>query len=294
MVPEPPMAVTRVAPLRLVDCAMLAYLAAVTLIAVSRLAVRPRAAWILAANLLIATLVLLLRVEPMGRVGRLLREIYPIVLLPALYGSLDVLNGFELPVWDGVVRGWEEILFGGQVSRTWWQNAPSRFWSTTLHAAYFAYYLIIPFPAVYFLARRQPDRARLAITLIVATFLVSYLCFLLFPVAGPYYEFPRPTGAFVDNWAARMVYAVLDRGSSYGAAFPSSHVGATVAAAVGTWLGSRRMGAALFVPTLLLTIGVVYCQMHYAVDAVAGVVVPIGVTWAVTAAERRMPAAVAG
>jgi hypothetical protein len=31
----------------------------------------------------------------------------------------------------------------------------------------------------------------------------------------------------------------------------------------------------------LLTVGVVYCQMHYAVDALAGLVVGAGVTWLV-------------
>ncbi|MDQ3139018.1 MAG: phosphatase PAP2 family protein, partial [Gemmatimonadota bacterium] len=76
--------------------------------------------------------------------------------------------------------------------------------------------------------------------------------------------------AFLDNAAARLVYATLARGSSYGAAFPSSHVAATVAAVAASWQGSRRLGLALLAPTVLLTIGVVYCQMHYAVDALAG------------------------
>jgi membrane-associated phospholipid phosphatase len=121
--------------------------------------------------------------------------------------------------------------------------------------------------------------------MVVATFLFCYVCFLLLPVAGPYYEFPRPTSPFVDNWAARLVYGTLYTGSSYGAAFPSSHVAATVAATLATWLGARRVGLALVVPTLLLTVGVVYCQMHYAVDALAGLLVPIPVALAVWKAE---------
>ena len=40
---------------------------------------------------------------------------------------------------------------------------------------------------------------------------------------------------------------------------------------------SRRLGVALLVPTVLLTIGGVYCQMHYAVDALAGLAVGLGV-----------------
>lgn len=264
-------------PLMRIDWMLLGYLAVVTLVATGRLGFKPGAPWVLASNALIVLLIWLLHREGLGRFGRILRDLYPVVLLPSLYGALDLLNGFDVRVWDDVVQGWETFLFGGQVSRTWWQTHPSAFWSTLLHAVYFSYYLIVPFPAVYFLARGRPDHARRAITLIVMTYLVCYLIFLLLPVAGPYYEFPRPTGAFVDNWAARLVYGVLSGGSSYGAAFPSSHVAATLAATIGTWLGSRRLGLILMVPTLLLTIGVVYCQMHYAVDALAGLLVPIAV-----------------
>lgn len=260
-------------PLRRIDRLMIAYLAVVTLVATGRLGARPGAPWALAAIGLILLLVWLLHREGHGRFGRTLRDIYPVVLLPALYGMLDLLNGFDVRVWDDVVQGWEAWLFGGQISRTWWQTSPSPFWSTLLHAVYFSYYLIVPFPALYFLARGEPDRARHAITLVVATFLACYVVFLLVPVAGPYYEFPRPTGMFVDNWAARLVYGTLAQGSSYGAAFPSSHVAATLAATIGTWLGSRPLGLVLLVPTLLLTVGVVYCQMHYAVDAIAGLMV---------------------
>lgn len=264
-------------PLGLVDRLMLVYLGTVILIAGTRLGFRPWAGWVIAAYVLIALLVFLVHRPRLGRFGRLFREVYPIVLLPALYASLDLLNGPDVRTWDTTVQGWEAALFGGQVSMLWWQRSPSQFWSTLLHAVYFAYYFIVPFPAILFLWQKRPDRARTAVTIVVATFLFCYLCFLLLPVAGPYYEFPRPTGEFVDNWAAGLVYATLARGSSYGAAFPSSHVAATVAATIGTWLGSRVAGTLLLIPTLLLTVGVVYCQMHYAVDALAGLVVAGGV-----------------
>jgi membrane-associated phospholipid phosphatase len=267
--------------LKRIDRMMLGYLALVTLVAATRVAGRPRAAWVIGANGLTVLLVWLLHREGLSRFGRTLRDIYPIVLLPALYGALDLLNGFDVQVWDPVIQRWEEALFGGQVSLTWWQARPSVFWSTLLHAVYFSYYLIVPFPALFFLARGEADRAREAVALVVATFLVCYMVFLLLPVAGPYYEFPRPEGAFVDNWAARLVYGVLAQGSSYGAAFPSSHVAATVASAIATWRGSRPAGALLAVPTLLLAVGVVYCQMHYAVDALAGIAVAGGVAWKV-------------
>ena len=274
-------------PLKLIDKLMLGYLGIVSLIAALRLDFKPHALWVIGANLLTAGLIVMLHQPGLGRMGRTVRDIYPVLLLPALYGALDLLNGPDMKVWDPEIQRLEEIIFGGQVSRDWWQNHPSDFWSTLLHGVYFTYYLIVPFPALYFLSRGRPDRARTAVTMVVATFLLCYVVFLLIPVAGPYYEFPRPEGRFVENWAARLVYGTLLVGSSYGAAFPSSHVAATGAATIATWLGSPRLGALLLIPTVLLTVGVVYCQMHYAVDAIAGLMVPVPVALAVWKAEKK-------
>lgn len=278
---------TAAEPLRTVDRLLIGYQAAVIVIAIMRLGLRPDAPWAIASAALFIGLVLLLHRPGLGRFAAVTREVYPVVLLPVLYVTLGLLNGPDARIWDSLVRQWEAALFGGQVSQTWWQQSPSTFWSTVLHATYFSYYFIVPLPVLLFLWQGRRGLARSAATLIVATFLLHYLVFLLLPVAGPYYEFPRPTGPFVENWAARLVYGVLEGGSSYGAAFPSSHVAATFAATIAAWRGNRWLGMVLLVPTGMMAIGVVYTQMHYAVDALAGLLVPLPVAWAVVRAEQR-------
>ncbi len=259
--------------LRAVDRLLLGYLAFVSLAAM----VRPEGtarSWLLLSNGLTALLILLVARARLGRFGRGLREVYPILLLTSLYGALDILNGgATVPVYDALVQRWEAAFFGGQPSRDWWRAAPSPLWSTVLHGAYFTYYAIVLVPAVLLLVHGRLVALRNFVLPLMATFVFCYVWFVLFPVAGPYYEFPRPSGAFVENPAARLVYAVLSAGSSYGAAFPSSHVAASVAATIAAWRVSRALGLALVIPTALLTVGVVYCQMHYAVDAVAGLLV---------------------
>lgn len=206
-------------------------------------------------------------------VGRFLQMAYPLVILTGLYSAIDVLNGYgTTPTHDAAVQGMEAALFGGQPSRDWWRAAPNAFWSTLLHAVYFSYYVVVPLPAIIFLATRRSLALERYLDGVIATFLACYLCYLFLPVAGPYYEFARPTGAFVANGAARLVYATLAKGSAFGAAFPSSHVAATVAATTGAWFGSRKLAWALAVPTVLLAVGVVYCQMHYVIDSAAGIV----------------------
>ena len=274
--------------LRPVDWLLLVYVAIVSVVAVVRAPERPGCWWLLVAHGLFVVLLYLITRPGLGPVGRTLREIYPLLLLPGLYSELDILNSGAIPVYDAIVQQWELTAFGSQVSREWWQAMPNRFVSTLLHGAYLSYYLILSAPALYFAWKGDLQAVRRFVLVVIATFVICYLFFIFFPVAGPYYEFPRPAAWFTDNLAARLTYEALATGSSYGAAFPSSHVAAAVAATLAAARSSRRLGIALTVPTMLLTVGVVYCQMHYAVDAVAGLATGIGVTSAVGKLEKKL------
>ncbi|HEX7024442.1 MAG TPA: phosphatase PAP2 family protein [Gemmatimonadales bacterium] len=274
--------------LRPVDRVLLGYITVTSAVAIARLASAPGAGWVLVANLLIALLIALIVRAPDGAVGPALAELYPVFILLGLYGALDLLSGSgRVRVHDPSVQRWEAAIFGGQISREWWRRSPSALWSTLLHSAYLSYYFIVPAGPLWFLHRRELSHLRRVVLALVSTFVTCYLVFIFFPVAGPYYEFPRPAASFLDNAPARLVYAVLAGGSSYGAAFPSSHVAVVIAAAVASAQGSRGLGLLLGVPALLLTVAVVYCQMHYGVDAIAGVLVGLGV---VAAVNRRWPA----
>jgi membrane-associated phospholipid phosphatase len=275
---------------------LLGYTAFTTVLGLLRLTEQPVIGWVLASNLLTVLLVLLASHPDLGRLGRILREAYPLVLLSALYPAIDIINNFgAVAVYDPIVRRWEHFLFGAELSRVWWQGWPSTFWSTVLHGAYFAYYPVMVAPFLVFFISGRLEAARRAVLWLLSTYLICYVVFLLFPVAGPYYEFPRPDAWFLDNPTARLVYATLDRGSAYGAAFPSSHVAATLVAVAAAFRGSRTLGWILLLPAILLTVGVVYCQMHYAVDALAGVllsaiIVGFWLWWE----KRQTPGFVAG
>lgn len=264
--------------LRPVERLLLAYVVFTTAVGLVRLPHQPAIVWVIGANILVGILMFLATRPGLGEIGQVLREVYPLVLVGALYPAIDILNSFgAISVHDAAVRAWEHRLFGGDISRTWWQTAPSVFWSTVLHGAYFAYYPVIALPVIAFLVMGRRDAARRSVLWLFATYVITYVVFVLYPVAGPYYEFPRPAPWFLDNFAARLVYGTLENGSAYGAAFPSSHVAATIVATGAAFRGSRMVGSILLVPAALLTVGVVYCQMHYAVDALAGIAVAGGV-----------------
>ena len=273
--------------LRPVDRVILGWIGVASTVAIARWSRAPYAVWVLVAHALVILLIVLVR-RPERPARASLGDLYPLAILLAFYGSLDLLAaGGGVITHDPTVRAWEEGIFGAQVSRAWWQSSPSRFWSTVLHASYFSYYLVVPAGPIWFLWRGDRHGLERAVLAILTTFVVCYLVFLFLPVAGPYYEFVRPGPEMLDNWAARLVYGVLENGSSYGAAFPSSHVAATLVATGATAIASRGLGVVLAVPSLLLTIGVVYCQMHYAVDALAGIAVAGLVLAAVVLVEKR-------
>lgn len=266
--------------LLLIDKLIIGYAAIVAVVALTRLGISAGNWGVFLGHLLMIPLAYLVRRPGLGKVGRVLGDIYPLVLLMPLYAALDVLQGPGLLVVnDAIVQGWERAIFGGLPSEEWWREYPSPVLSTVLHGAYWAYYLIVPTPVLYFAFRGERAAARRAILLEIGTFLFCYLWFVFFPVAGPYYEFAKPTGIVVDNPMARLVYATLAAGGSYGAAFPSSHVAATTSAVFAAWLGSRRLGMLLVVPAILLTFGTVYCHMHYAIDAslglLTGILIPL-------------------
>jgi membrane-associated phospholipid phosphatase len=260
----------------LIDKLMVAYAAIITVVALTRLDVTAGNAGVALGHALIVALVWLVRRPGLGKVGEVAGDIYPAFILVGIYGALDVLHGpMTLPVHDELVIGWELAIFGGMPSEQWWREYPYPWLSTLLHGAYWGYYLLAPTPVLYFAFRGERANARRAILLEGGTFLFCYLIFVFFPVAGPYNYFPRPTGPVVDNVMAQLVYATLADGNSFGAAFPSSHVAATTAAVIGAWLGSRRLGTILVVPAILLAFATVYCHMHYAIDAVLGLVTGI-------------------
>lgn len=246
--------------------------------------------WLLAAHALIVTLVLLAaRARRAGSFGRFLGDWYPMLLLPALYGEIGVLTldaGFQN---DLLIQQLEAWVFGSQVSYRWIRETASPIFSWILHACYLAYYPILyasPF-GLWMIGRR--DASRHTIFAVMATFYLCYVAFLFFPVAGPRYAFDAANNVATDVWPARFAAWLLDRGDSWGAAFPSSHVAASVVAtgmALRYW---RALGLVLLPFTAGLILAVVYGQFHYAVDALAGLIVAALMLGAMQTAEAAEP-----
>ena len=280
-----------------VDRLLAGYLGFVTLIIIVRGPFGASAnAWMLGMHILFgAMLYLYTRLASTDRIGRAVHVLYPVAMLLPFYTQIGLLNvpvGIDAVfINDAIVQGWEDAIFGSQISYTWIRNHPSVFWSGLLHLGYLSYYPIVTLGSVLLILRGREKDATAVVLATMIAFVVCYVFFILFPVAGPNFTFEHPTGPVREVWSARLVYNMLSGGSSFGTAFPSSHVAASTAATLTLWRVWRPLAAIFALPLVLLVVGTVYCQMHYGIDAAAGLIV--GVLASVVAAKwsARSPSA---
>jgi membrane-associated phospholipid phosphatase len=258
--------------LRPVDVVIASYLA-VTALALLAAPPRLEGARALAAGhaVAIAAIAGLPAAAARSRALAFLRDWYPALSLAPLYAGLAQLTQIlSVERHDLLVAGWEEALLGGQPSQTLRTAAAPLWLDEYLHFCYFAYYLVPPALFVWLYARRERERFSEALTAALVAFVACAVAFILFPVAGPYHHFGHPNVADLRGFFTPLAHAVIQRGSSVGTAFPSSHT----AVAVAVWLSAWRLARPVFwtlafvVPGLV--VGTVFGGFHYVVDSIAG------------------------
>jgi membrane-associated phospholipid phosphatase len=230
------------------------------------------------------------------RTADFIAEWYPLILLVALYRELEPLNHavFGGAYFDDLIRAWEGRIFGGQPSHAWGRSMPVLALSEVLHTAYISYYFAIYVPSIVVWVRRPREDFRILVFTIMATFVAHYVFFIFFPVQGPRYLYPSPEGGIEAGLVYRLVHRVLETGSAQGAAFPSSHVGATVAIAIAIGRIHRVAGWLLGLLAVGVAAGAVYGGFHYALDVAIGAALGILVAIASPHLHARLERAVRG
>jgi membrane-associated phospholipid phosphatase len=234
---------------------------------------------LLLSAVLVALALVAPRLRRLGTVARFAGDFYALILAVLIYTAIGVLNRAAGVSHDLAVQGWEEAIFRSQPSLDWIRSDSWTWLSWPLHAAYLSYYVILAAAPLGLLRMGRRQEAADAATLIMAAFYVCYAVFAWFPVAGPRYAFTLAHNAATATLPARVTQQLLISASAWGTAFPSSHVAAALTAGLSAGRGSRPLGVALTVAALLLALGTVYGQFHYAVDAIAGVAVA-ALVWA--------------
>jgi membrane-associated phospholipid phosphatase len=222
------------------------------------------------------------------RAARVVGDLAPLFLMPVLYAELpQLIAALGTRYHDATVQGWEVFVFGGQPSRQLATALPNVRLSELLHAGYLAYYPAVFAPALLLYAtheRRAFARTVLALT---TTYAVCWAIFACFPVEGPRYAWGAPLGV-PDGFFRRTAVTLLAKGSSRGAAFPSSHMAISTVQAVIAWRWNRSAAVVLTVIAVLVGCGAVYGGFHYGVDVVGGALLGGGIGLVLIALERRL------
>lgn len=207
----------------------------------------------------------------------------PLGAIPFLYAELPRIEMGGLR--DDAVQRWESALFGVSPVESASMHWPNALLSETLHAAYLSYYLIIYGPPLLLYLRGQLAEFRSTTAGLMTMFAICYVLFIVFPVAGPRYEWAAPTSVF-DGPVRRLALRLLAAGSSRGTAFPSSHVAVATVQTVLAFRRNARTGLLLCALTSCLGIGAVYGGFHYGIDVVAGALLGLAIGLALLFAHR--------
>jgi membrane-associated phospholipid phosphatase len=209
--------------------------------------------------------------------ARALLAFYPLPLFALLYSEVGILCRLIHPVvfFDSAIQVVETRWFGGEPSQYLHLRWPWPPLGEYLHLGYVSYYTLVPTLCIVLWFTRPREVFDRALATVALVFYVSFLFFIVMPVKGPFQHFgpidPERLGIILPK-VARWV---LDRGSSVGAAFPSSHVAVSVA----TWIMAMRYQRPLAVLYLFLVpalaLGAIYGGYHYATDVLAGAVLGV-------------------
>ncbi|KNC75859.1 hypothetical protein SARC_11623 [Sphaeroforma arctica JP610] len=144
-----------------------------------------------------------------------------------------------------------------------------------LHFCYFFYYIILVGTWLIAWAFIQHEHFDIISTVQVMVYLVCLVCYLVIPVAGPYWAYPdkRPEAEDVGFVFARVTHFLVEGGSSSGTAFPSGHCSMTTAALVLALLYIKPLGLVYLFTNPSLIFATVWCGFHYFIDAFVGVLV---------------------
>lgn len=201
---------------------------------------------------------------------------------PVMYVELRwIIAGVGAPHRDASIIAWERVLFPTDPSATLAPRLHAPLLSEMLHLAYAAYYLLVYLPPIALSARGRRDALVSTMLALTVVYGVCFVTYAFLPVDGPRYLVGA--AAAPDGAVRSFVLTLLDRGSSRGTAFPSSHVAASVVASLCALRHKRRVGIGVAIVTAALTFATVYGGFHYAVDALVGVFLG-GLAWLVSVA----------
>jgi len=222
--------------------------------------------------------------------GRLVHDFLPVLLVIGIFSlSGPVIAAANPARWDARLAELDRALFGS-LPAAWVGLLGRPVWLNDLASVLYASYYVIPVVMGVTLYRRGLHREFEHFSFcVVATFLLSYVGYLLAPAYGPRVpdaEAAARRGGGVGAQARRSFHGAAERNQRD--AVPSGH---TALSLVFVWLGWRRFPRwrpVLIVFALGIVFSAVYLSFHYVIDIVAGAALAAVMPFIAPFLERRL------
>ena len=264
------------APLEAVDRLLLAYLAGLAALA---LVYVPRPAWLAAGIAAVAiALVGCARSHSHSRLGRWAHDFFPIVGVVACFNlSGPVIAAANATRWDATFASWDRALFGA-LPVVWVGLLGRPAWLTDAASIVYCSYYVIPVAmgvALYRADRRSEFDAM--VFAVVATFLVSYVCYFAAPALGPRVPSGQAARVLGGGATSESIRWFLHRfeGNELDA-FPSGHTALSLVFLGFGWRIFPRWRVPLAALVAGIVFSTVYLSLHYVVDVLAGALLAAG------------------
>lgn len=203
-----------------------------------------------------------------------IRYFLPLLALIYLYKETDLLNNFIFKEnLDPILIRMEEYVFGCQPSLEFAEHLSSNAFAEIMYFGYFSYYLMLIGVPLYMFLKKDHIVASKVMFMIICSFLMYYLIFIIFPAGGPQFYFTNwpalpegylfgPLMRFIQSW-----------GEAPTAAFPSSHVSICLMLIILCFSFAGTLVKFVLPVGFLLVLSTVYIRAHYVLDIVAALLV---------------------
>jgi len=143
-----------------------------------------------------------------------------------------------------------------------------------LPSALYPYALMVPLVLLPFVAIRDAALLKRQVHAFVAAMVISYLCFLVFPVRMTLRpEIPEPVG--FTQWAVALCFS-LDPPNN---CCPSLHVSLSFVGAMGAWVLDRTTGLVALLGALAVSVSTLFLRQHFLVDIVLAMMLCGWIYW---------------
>ncbi len=226
---------------------------------------------LLGIRLLVVVAIVLLLQFPVSKITAFVRQIWPLAFIIYWYPETYYIHSCFFGNLDGFFMQLDASWFGCQPALAFSRIMPWYWMNELMNFAYLSYYFIIAGTVLYLYLQDAVNGFKAAFIL-MSSFFIYYILFILIPVMGPQFYWPSPENSIPYTVPFRATMCFLQSmGEKPTGAFPSSHVGITTVCMFILFFQNGKKLFYWFLPlAILLIASTVYIKAHYLVDVIGG------------------------